>query len=72
MDEDGKLRENPEIPALLVGKCKNEIYTVNQIKEPVEIKQTQTSPLVAFLTNKSYSKKEREKGPSIEPLPFVW
>ena len=72
MNEDDKIRNEPEIPALLVGDYVCDFYVGNEIKEPVEIKQMQTSPLVAFLTNESYSRKERQKGPTAEPLPFIW
>ena len=72
MNEEMKERNDPEIPALLVGKYRYEIHTGTQVKPPIEIKQTQTSPLVAFLNNKSYEKKKKEKGPSADPLPFPW
>ena len=65
-------RFDPLQPAFLTGKTKSEVHVSSNYKGPAEIKQTQTSPLVAFITNKSYEKKQREKGPVAEPLPFVW
>ena len=69
---NGNERQEPEVPALLTGEYRCEIHTSNQYKEPIEIKQTQTSPLVAYLSNNSYDKKRREKGPSMDPLPTLW
>lgn len=63
-------RRNPLAPRFLVGTYVNSFHTDPNFNGPREIKQTATSPLAAYLSNKSYEKRDRKKGPSIEPLPL--
>ncbi|EAX92133.1 hypothetical protein TVAG_419380 [Trichomonas vaginalis G3] len=64
-------RTNPLTPHILVGTYVNCIHTDPSYIGPKEIKQSQTSPLVQFLANKSYEKRDKKKGPVCEPLPLI-